>query len=409
MVGSLVHGKPLKVKLSGLRRANQVRLTPPADWRYVANCGTFPAQSHPVQTKERRPLPEFTLTDRPAGKRAPLTAVLFTHLSPGLTPLINAWLDGGNRFSAVVIYRQKHPNILSAPVRWLFMQMSVMRVLRRNRIAIVEPKPPLDWEKLRRRLAQDQPDVAISYTFMRLIPQSLLSVFPRGAVNFHPALLPYYRGPKPLHWLAIDNALSRYGGVTLHEMTDGFDEGPIIAQVAVSDVAADDDFAGFAADAVACMARDVIPPYCAGEIKAWPQPRGNYPYAHGTLPKLEVQPQWTRSHLRLLCSTLIKRPGIGVVTSRGRIRLLTEAGLLGPPTGKPPVVRWNKVEFDLADQRVAYWRHNAINKAVWRLGNLPRLFQRSAGQMPIRLGPFAPGDQPDGAMFAESSEKGSAA
>jgi methionyl-tRNA formyltransferase len=325
------------------------------------------------------------------GKASPsaLTAVFFAHLSIATGPMIKAWLDSGHRISAVVIYRQRMPGVFSAPVRWLAFQLSVMWRLRRQGIPVISPKPPLDWKELRRTLAAGAPDVAICYGFMRLIPQSLIELFPLGALNFHPALLPYYRGPQPFHWSAIDDAWKNAGGVTLHEMTDAFDEGPIVAQAAMSDAPVN-GLSDFVADALACMTRRVIPSYCAGETRAWPQPSGTYPYAsYGALPELVVvQPHWTRQYLRSLCAVFVRRPGITIDMSGKKVRLLAEAGVLGPPSGKPSTARWGKIEFDLADHRVVYWRHTPFNKLVGNLRTLRRQFQRPDPDVPMRLGPF---------------------
>jgi methionyl-tRNA formyltransferase len=335
---------------------------------------------------------------------AVLTAVFFVHLSVVAGAMIKAWLDSGHRISAVVVYRQKKLRIVSAPIQWIALQWSLLRHLRRHRIPIIDPEPPLDWQELRRTLAAGAPDVAITYGFMRLVPQSLIGLFPRGALNFHPALLPYYRGPQPFHWIAIDNAWKYAGGVTLHEMTDAFDEGPIVAQAAMSDASVAGELRGFVADALATMTRDVIPRYCAGEIRAWPQPPGDYPYAnHGPLPELVVKPHWTRQYLQLLCSAILRRPGVSIEMSGGEIRLLTEAGVLGPPSGKPPVRRWHKIEFDLADHRVVYWRHTQLNKLVGSLRALPRQLRRRNRDIPVRLGPFGEphADQAEGEISAE--------
>lgn len=318
----------------------------------------------------------------------PLKAVFFVHLSTGAGPMLKAWLDSGHQISAIVIYRQKWPRILAQPAQWVALRWSVMRHLRRHRIPVIDPKPPLDWQELRRTLASGAPDVAISYGFMRLVPQGLLGLFPRGAVNFHPALLPRYRGPRPLQWIAIDDAWESAGGVTLHEMTGAFDEGPVIAQAAMADASAIRDRDIFVTNALACMTRDVIPRYCAGEIHAWPQPAGTYRYATRDLPEQVVQPRWTRQYLQSLCSVLVKRPGVAIVFSGRKIRLLREAGVLGPPSGKTPAMDWRKVEFDLADHRVVYWRHMRLNKVLAYFRAVPRQFRQSARKVPIRLGPF---------------------
>jgi methionyl-tRNA formyltransferase len=49
--------------------------------------------------------------------------------------------------------------------------------------------------------------------------------------NFHPSLLPYYRGPVPSHWCIANG--EEFTGVTLHTVTGQIDAGAIIAQKVV--------------------------------------------------------------------------------------------------------------------------------------------------------------------------------
>ena len=139
--------------------------------------------------------------------------------------MIEAWLGAGHQINAIVVYRQRKRRFLANPVRWLSLEKSLMHQLRRHRIPVIELVSPVDWDTLGGALSAGAPDIAISYGFMRLIPEKFLERFPHGGVNFHPALLPHYRGPQPLHWLAIDGTWDRFGGVTLHEMTDKFRRG----------------------------------------------------------------------------------------------------------------------------------------------------------------------------------------
>lgn len=302
--------------------------------------------------------------------------------------MVRTWLDQGHRISAIVGYRQKRTRFLSDPVGWLVFQWTVMRHLRRHRVPIIDPKPPIDWRQLKQTLLADEPDVAITYGFMRLIPKSMTDIFPLGALNFHPALLPEYRGPQPYHWLALHDAWDRYGGVTLHEMTGRFDEGPIIAQAAMLDAPVRDGINGFLADALATMTRDVIPRYCHGEVRAWPQPQGDYFYARAQVPEAVVQPSWTRSQLRFLCAAFVRRPGVTIDIAGNKIRLLAEARAVGLPSGTPPALRWRTVEFDVADARVTYWRRTRFNRLVYSLSSAPSRFRRPESDVPIRLGPF---------------------
>jgi methionyl-tRNA formyltransferase len=314
-----------------------------------------------------------------------LSAVFFLHLSLSTVPMIKAWLHEGHRISAIVVFRQPWPKFFPSPVQWIAMHSIVLRLLRRHRVEIIEMKTPPDWDELQAHLTKARPDVAVCYGFMRLLPERLLSVFPSGALNFHPALLPYYRGPKPFHWLALDNAWQKHGGLTLHEMTDRFDEGPIVAQVSMSEA---EDITGFMSQALACMTRHVIPKYCAGNAIVWPQPPGIYPYASATVPAPVVQVDWTGDQVRALCKVFVRRPGISIGILGKKVRLLEEIRRIGPPSGVPPVKGPWSVEFDLADGRVLYRRYNPISKLGPRLRALRRLWRREpAGDLPIWLGP----------------------
>jgi methionyl-tRNA formyltransferase len=69
-----------------------------------------------------------------------------------------------------------------------------------------------------------QPDLIVSMTFPYRIPQELTSIPRYGAVNLHPAPLPYYRGPNPAR-LIYDGFPTL--GATLHRTEEEFDTGVI--------------------------------------------------------------------------------------------------------------------------------------------------------------------------------------
>ena len=316
-----------------------------------------------------------------------LTAVFFLHLSVSILPTIKVWLQAGHRISAVVVASQRWPTPIENPIQWFALRWVVKRYLHSNRIQIIEIGRASEWEQLRERLAQGHPDVAICYAFMRLLPEKMLSLFPCGALNFHPALLPFYRGPKPLPWLAMNNDWDAHGGVTLHEMSNAFDQGPIVAQAPMRETRAKDNLTHFVSNAMACMARDVIPKYCAGEVSALPQPSGVYPYASLDVPQPAFDEKWTRDHLRLLCKVFVRRPGITIAVSGTSVRLSEEIADLGPPSGERPIARRWTVDFDLADRRVRYRRHTAYAKLRSNLRLLRQMFPRPIEEVFILLGP----------------------
>lgn len=77
-----------------------------------------------------------------------------------------------------------------------------------------------------------EPDVIVVATFDSLLPQEILSLARIAAVNIHPSYLPQYRGCQPYFW-PIANG-EKESGVTLHYLSDRFDEGKIISQKKVS-------------------------------------------------------------------------------------------------------------------------------------------------------------------------------
>lgn len=84
-----------------------------------------------------------------------------------------------------------------------------------------------------------KPDTVVIQTIMDSSADSILCAaypyrFPVTRIgltynlNLHPTLLPHGRGPDPLPYLVSGNAC--LAGLTIHEMTDEFDAGPIILQ-----------------------------------------------------------------------------------------------------------------------------------------------------------------------------------
>ena len=70
-------------------------------------------------------------------------------------------------------------------------------------------------------------DLGISVYFDRIFRQRHIDRFGL-LLNVHNSLLPTYRGVRPINW-ALKNGERRHG-VSLHEITSGIDEGPVIGQ-----------------------------------------------------------------------------------------------------------------------------------------------------------------------------------
>jgi len=71
-------------------------------------------------------------------------------------------------------------------------------------------------------------EVGIMAFVLQFAPQDFVNIPKRGTIQYHPSLLPKYRGPSSINWpIARGDAQT---GLTIFRPTDGLDEGPVILQ-----------------------------------------------------------------------------------------------------------------------------------------------------------------------------------
>lgn len=73
-----------------------------------------------------------------------------------------------------------------------------------------------------------QAEAAFAVGVRILLPKSFYSIFPHGCWAVHDSLLPEYRGFAPLNWAIINDESKT--GVTLFQISETMDEGPILLQ-----------------------------------------------------------------------------------------------------------------------------------------------------------------------------------
>ncbi len=71
-------------------------------------------------------------------------------------------------------------------------------------------------------------DIGIMAYVLQFVPQSLVQIPKHGTIQYHPSLLPRYRGPSSINWPIARGDTET--GLTIFRPTDGLDEGPIILQ-----------------------------------------------------------------------------------------------------------------------------------------------------------------------------------
>jgi methionyl-tRNA formyltransferase len=76
-------------------------------------------------------------------------------------------------------------------------------------------------------ITRDRIELIVVAFFNQLLSPSLFNLPSYGAINFHPSMLPKYRGPAPLFWQFRDADLD--GGLTIHRIAAGADTGDVVA------------------------------------------------------------------------------------------------------------------------------------------------------------------------------------
>ena len=71
-------------------------------------------------------------------------------------------------------------------------------------------------------------DIGIMAFVLQFAPQDFVKIPKHGTIQYHPSLLPLYRGPSSINWPIIRG--DKKTGLTIFRPTDGLDEGPVVLQ-----------------------------------------------------------------------------------------------------------------------------------------------------------------------------------
>jgi methionyl-tRNA formyltransferase len=116
-----------------------------------------------------------------------------------------------------------------------------------------------------------EPDIGVVVAYGKILSTEILSIPEFGCVNVHASLLPELRGAAPIQW-AVARGFSETG-VTLMQMDEGMDTGPILLQeqtpVQEGETAA--ELAGRLSLMAADILRRGLPALARGELAPVPQ------------------------------------------------------------------------------------------------------------------------------------------
>ncbi|MBT8328446.1 MAG: methionyl-tRNA formyltransferase [Desulfofustis sp.] len=82
-----------------------------------------------------------------------------------------------------------------------------------------------------------KPDLLVLGFVTAFVPLEMIELATHGGINYHPSLLPKFRGGSAINWAIINGETET--GVTIHFIDEGVDTGPILLQEKV-DITSDD-------------------------------------------------------------------------------------------------------------------------------------------------------------------------
>lgn len=165
------------------------------------------------------------------------------------------------------------------------------------------------------RIAAARPDVLVVAAYGLILPQAVLDIPPRGALNIHASLLPRWRGAAPIQRALL--AGDTQTGITIMQMDAGLDTGPMLRQERVP-ITQEDDAQTLHDKLAALGARMIVAALAdAGRGRAIPQEAAGVSYAH-KIDKRESRLDWAAPAVVLERKVRAMRPSPGALcTLRG--------------------------------------------------------------------------------------------
>jgi methionyl-tRNA formyltransferase len=181
-------------------------------------------------------------------------------------------------------------------------------------------------------------DAAVVAAYGLILPRPILEAPRLGCLNVHASLLPRWRGAAPIHRAIL--AGDRETGITIMQMDEGLDTGPIVLQEAVpiGAAATAETLHDELADLGARLIVRALDGLARGKLAGRPQPAEGVTYA-AKLTRAEGVLDWRRpaAELERRVRALSPWPGAFLESEGERIKVLA-AEVVDRPGGAPGTV-----------------------------------------------------------------------
>ncbi|HOK97195.1 MAG TPA: methionyl-tRNA formyltransferase [Candidatus Paceibacterota bacterium] len=230
---------------------------------------------------------------------------------------------GSNNFSKMIleglIQKGFKPLLVVAPERKpqsknKKLLISVVEELALKENILVTTPSNLNEESFLNQIKNLKTDFALLSAYGKIIPLTLLQMFPKGFLNLHPSLLPKLRGATPIQTAILNNEPET--GVSLFLMDEKIDHGPIIAQKKVEVDISTVNFLELSqklAEGGVNLIVENLEKYLKGEIVAIAQDDSQATYCH-KITKEDEKINWSEDALAIDRKVRALNPNPGTYT-----------------------------------------------------------------------------------------------
>lgn len=207
-----------------------------------------------------------------------------------------------------------------------------------HNVPVVQPRRLKAADELA-HLRSLEPAVLVVAAYGQILPQGVLDIAPRGALNVHPSLLPRHRGPSPIASAILFG--DEVTGVSIMLMDAGTDTGPVLSQRAVK--IEPRDTTGTLSERLAQLGAELLmetlPLWLEGAIVPQPQDNAQATSSH-MIHKEEGHIHWHRpaSQIWRQVRAFQPWPGAYALWKGELLKIITATPLLGRGVAEPGAV-----------------------------------------------------------------------
>jgi len=177
------------------------------------------------------------------------------------TPILRSLLEQNYTIVAVVANYERSKSRNNR-------DLEVAKLAEEHRIPVLLPEK---LSEIREQLSDFNAVAGILVAYGKIIPQSIIDIFPKGIINIHPSILPKHRGPTPLESAILNGDTET--GVSIMQLAKEMDAGPVYSQstLPLRGNETKQELADTLLDISQAMLTELLPGILSGAVVAAPQ------------------------------------------------------------------------------------------------------------------------------------------